>query len=165
MKTVDAIVETPRGSTVKYDYDTASGLFKLKKELPAGMIFPHDFGFIPHTMGQDGDPLDIIIISEFASFPGCLVECKIIGSMQARQKEKKKSKTAIENDRFLAVPVVSRLFKDTNNIEELPDHVMKELEAFFIQYNQMEGRSFQITGTSGPGASFKLIKASVQKNS
>jgi len=163
MKTIDVIVETPRGSAVKYDLDSVTGFFKLKKELPAGMVFPHDFGFIPHTKGEDGDPLDVVVISEFGNFPGCLVECKLIGSMRAKQKENKGIEKPIRNDRFLAIPVASRLFKKINDIDELPKHVMEELEAFFVQYNKMEGRTFVVTGTSGPGASFKLIKSLLTK--
>jgi inorganic pyrophosphatase len=163
MKVLNAIVETPRGSAVKYDYDKKSGLFKLKKELPAGMTFPYDFGFIPHTKGEDGDPLDILIISEFGNFPGCLVECKLIGSIQAKQKGKNNAAHAVKNDRFIGIPLVSRLFKDTNNIDDLSKHVMKELEAFFVQYNKLEEKSFKIIQTLGPTASFRIIKAALQK--
>lgn len=83
MQLITAIVETPKGNAQKYDYDAESKWFKLKKILPAGMVFPFDFGFIPVTKGGDGDPLDIIIISEFKSFPGCAMECRIIGAITA----------------------------------------------------------------------------------
>jgi len=162
MKKVDVIIETPRGSAVKYDYDFGTGLFRLKKELPAGMVFPHDFGFIPHTKAEDGDPLDIIVISEFKNFPGCIVECRLIGSIQAQQKEKKGIGTSVRNDRYIGIPVVSRLFQQIDKISELPDQMMKELEAFFIQYNKLEGRVYKITGTSGPAVSFKMIKEAIQ---
>ncbi|MGN6353764.1 MAG: inorganic diphosphatase [Parafilimonas sp.] len=74
METITAIVETPRGSNAKYNYDEQHSGFKLKKLLPAGMVFPFDFGFIPSTKGGDGDPLDVIIISEIKSFPGCIMD-------------------------------------------------------------------------------------------
>lgn len=162
MKIVDVIVETPRGSAVKYDYDKATGLFKLKKELPSGMTFPYDFGFIPHTIGEDGDPLDFLIITAFGNFPGCLVECKVIGCIQAKQKDKKKNTPAVRNDRFIGIPLVSRLFKNINTIDDLPGDVMKELEAFFVQYNKLEERQFKIMRTTGPAASFKKIKESLK---
>ncbi|QEM11306.1 inorganic diphosphatase [Mucilaginibacter rubeus] len=70
---ITVIVETPKGSGHKYDYDTATKQFKLKKLLPAGMVFPFDFGFIPNTVGGDGDPLDVLVISEISTFPGCVI--------------------------------------------------------------------------------------------
>ena len=107
MKTITAIVETPRGSAQKYDYDPKNKWFELSKIMPAGMVFPFDFGFIPNTKGEDGDPLDIIIISELKSFPGCVMKCRIIGAITAEQTEKGET---VRNDRFLAVPEVSQIF-------------------------------------------------------
>src|SRR5436190_20703711 len=110
MLCIDIIIETPKGSAEKYDYDPDLHLFKLKKILPEGMVFPYDFGFIPGTKGEDGDPLDIIVISEFHSFPGCIIKGKIIGGIKAEQSEKKRSDKMIRNDRFIAVPKVSKMF-------------------------------------------------------
>lgn len=87
---MNLIIETPKGSSEKYDYDTQHHLFKLHKILPAGMVFPFDFGFIPGTKGEDGDPLDVLVISEFESFPGIMIDCRIIGCIKAKQIDKKK---------------------------------------------------------------------------
>src|SRR3954468_1566922 len=116
MKPIDIVIETPRGSAQKYDYDPKSGFFRLKKILPAGMAFPYDFGFIPNTKGEDGDPLDAIVISEFKSFTGCLLECRIVGCIQAEQTEKKQT---VRNDRFLAIPLVSPTFGYIESIKQL----------------------------------------------
>src|ERR1700712_5031895 len=105
MKPVTAIIETPKGSGEKYNYDEKQRYFKLGKILPAGLVFPFDFGFIPDTKGEDGDPLDIIVISELASFPGCAMDCRIIGAIKAEQTEK--NGETLRNDRFLGVPEVS----------------------------------------------------------
>lgn len=70
MASIEIVVETPKGSAQKYDYDPKSRFFKMSKILPSGMVFPYDFGFVPDTKGEDGDPLDMIVISEFNSFPG-----------------------------------------------------------------------------------------------
>ena len=102
MDPIDIVIETPRGSSQKYDYDPESKFFRLKKILPGGMVFPYDFGFIPDTKGEDGDPLDILIISEFNSFPGCIITCRIIGGIKATQLERDK-KEPVRNDRFMAV--------------------------------------------------------------
>jgi inorganic pyrophosphatase len=144
MFTVDIVVETPRGSAQKYDYDPDSHFFRLKKILPSGMVFPYDFGFIPGTQGEDGDPLDVIMISEFASFPGCMVTCRIVGGIKAEQSEKENKKKMIRNDRFIVVPKCSQMFENIKSVEDLPGDIVKQLEAFFIDYNKIEGKEFKV---------------------
>jgi inorganic pyrophosphatase len=143
MANVDVVIETPKGSAQKYDYDPESHFFKLSKILPAGMVFPYDFGFVPHTKGEDGDPLDVIVVSEFCSFPGCMIRCRIIGGIKAEQSEEKGKKKMIRNDRFLAIPKCSSIFEKVKSIEDLPDTIIKELEDFFIDYNKIEGKEFK----------------------
>lgn len=144
MFTVDVVIETPKGSVQKYDYDPKSHFFKLRKILPSGMMFPYDFGFVPDTKGDDGDPLDIIMISEFASFPGCLISCRIIGGFKAEQSEKSGKKKMIRNDRFFAIPRCSQMFKELHSIEDLPAEIVQQLEQFFIDYNKIEGKEFHV---------------------
>jgi inorganic pyrophosphatase len=156
MKTVTAIVETPKGSAQKYDYDKKNKWFELKKIMPAGMVFPFDFGFIPATKGEDGDPLDIIIISELKSFPGCAMECRIIGGILAEQTEKKKT---VRNDRFLAIPVASQIFADVKSIEDLPKDVIDQLQSFFINYNEEAGKKFKPIKNVNAKDAYKLIKS------
>src|SRR4249919_3535745 len=131
MQTLTCVVETPKGSAEKYDYDKKTRWFKLSKMMPAGMVFPFDFGFIPNTKGEDGDPLDIIMISELKSFPGCMMDCRIIGAITANQTEKGKT---VRNDRFIAIPEVSYLFKDVQSLEDIPEAVLEQIEKFFINY-------------------------------
>ena len=143
MTCVDVVIETPKGSAQKYDYDPESHFFKLKKILPSGMVFPYDFGFIPDTKGEDGDPLDVIVISEFCSFPGIMIKCRIIGGIKAEQSEEKGKKKLIRNDRFLAIPKCSNIFEKIKTAKDLPDNIFKELEQFFIDYNRIEGKEFK----------------------
>jgi inorganic pyrophosphatase len=156
MQTITAIIETPKGSAEKYSYDIKTKFFKLKKILPAGMVFPFDFGFIPDTKGGDGDPLDIILLSEFRSFPGCAVECRIIGAITAEQSEKKKK---VRNDRFLAIPEQGTLFKKVESIEDLPKEIMDELEQFFKNYNEIEGKVFTPLKRLDAKEAVKLLKS------
>ena len=121
MQIITAVVETPKGSAQKYDFDPQKNWFKLKKIMPAGMVFPFDFGFIPDTKGEDGDPLDIIIISEFQSFPGCVMDCRIIGAITAQQTEKGKT---VRNDRFIAIPEASLLFANMKTLADLPSGII-----------------------------------------
>ena len=157
MKTIDVIIETPKGSNAKFAYEPGSGFFKLTKLLPAGMVFPCDFGFIPETKGGDGDPLDVLVISDFVAFQGCKMECRLIGCIQAMQTEENQK---VRNDRFLAVPEESLLFKKVLSFSDLPATFMKEIEAFFIQYNKMQNKRFEISGRLNAQKSFKIIAAS-----
>jgi inorganic pyrophosphatase len=155
MDTITAVIETPKGNSEKFNYDPKTKFFKLKKILPEGMVFPYDFGFIPDTKGEDGDPLDVIVISEFESFPGCMVECRLIGAIEAEQAEKKKK---IRNDRFIAIPVQGKLLAKVKSIEDLPDEILDELEEFFINYNKIEKKEFKVLERLSAKDAFKLIK-------
>jgi inorganic pyrophosphatase len=134
-------------------------LFKLKKILPAGMVFPYDFGFIPGTKGEDGDPLDIIVISEFHSFPGCVIKCKILGGIKAEQSEKKGSDKIIRNDRFIAVPKVAKMYAEFDSVKDLPDQVMEELEQFFVNYNKIEEKKFKVLSIIDAKEALKMIES------
>ena len=137
----DIIVETPKGYSEKFNFDKKMGLFRLKKLLPIGMVFPFDFGYIPDTLGQDGDPLDALLLSEIKSFPGCLMECRLLGGMICEQKSNGKT---IRNDRFLFVPVESKQFVSNKRMEDIDQTIMNELISFFIQYNLLEGKEFRV---------------------
>ena len=156
---IKVIIETPKGSSLKYAYDQKSRFFLLKKILPSGMIFPYDFGFVPDTKGGDGDPLDILVISEFSSFPGCMMECRVIGAFEAEQKEIKEGKV-IRNDRFFCVPLLTTIFAEMEKLEDLPVSVTNEIESFFIQYNKEEGKEFRVLKKLGPKKAIGLIDAS-----
>ncbi len=154
MQTITAIVETPKGSAQKYDYDPENKWFKLKKVMPAGMVFPFDFGFIPNTKGEDGDPLDIIIISELKSFPGCVMDCRIIGAITANQTEVGKT---VRNDRFIGIPEASQMFADIQEIKELPADIINQTQTFFINYNEIEGKKFKPLKKINATQALKLI--------
>jgi len=136
------IIETPKGSQEKFDYDPAQRLFTLTKVLPSGMVFPFDFGFLPGTVGDDGDPLDVMVISELQTFTSCMVECRIIGVITAIQTERNGEK--MRNDRFIAIPQVSLVYSSVNEIKDLPTALLEQIEKFFINYNEQAGKSFKI---------------------
>src|SRR3977135_3679593 len=98
---IDVVIETPKGSRNKFKRDPKTRMFKLSKILPQGMIFPYDFGFVPTTKAPDGDPVDILVLIEEATFPGCLLECVLIGVLEAQQREPNGKST--RNDRLIAV--------------------------------------------------------------
>ena len=156
MELITAIIESPKGSGQKFDYDKTLNLFKLKKVLPAGLVFPFDFGFIPDTLGEDGDPLDIIVISEFQTFTGCVVDCKVIGAIKAEQTERNGDTT--RNDRFLGIPVVSEFYKHINTVEDLSGQLVDQLQAFFKNYNAQAGKVFKPFEVVSADAALELIK-------
>ena len=155
-ETITAMIESPRGFNQKFDYDPEQQRFKLSKMLPAGLVFPFDFGMIPGTKGEDGDPLDIIVVAESGTFSGCLVECRLIGAMQAEQTERD-GKT-VRNDRFIGIPVVSQLFPDIQELDQLPDNMINQLEHFFKNYNEQAGKEFRVIARLSARAAAKLIR-------
>lgn len=158
MECVDVVIETPKSSAQKYDYDPITGFFRMKKILPSGMVFPYDFGFIPETKGEDGDPLDAIVISEFNSFPGVIIKCRIIGGIKGEQSADKNNKKLIRNDRFIAIPKCSNIFQNIKATEDLPKQIMNDLEAFFQDYNKLEGKVFKTGGVLSPKQAMALIQ-------
>jgi inorganic pyrophosphatase len=154
-KTVTALIECPKGYNQKFDYEPQEKRFKLSKILPAGLVFPFDFGMLPGTKGEDGDPLDIIVISESATFPGCLVECRIIGALKAEQTER--DGDTVRNDRFIGVPQVSQMFANIQTLEQLPEGIVNQLEAFFKNYNEQAGKQFRVTEKLSSMQAAKLL--------
>jgi len=154
-KTVTAMVESPKGFNQKFEYEPQERRFRLSKILPAGLVFPFDFGMIPGTKGEDGDPLDVIVISEAATFPGCMIECRIIGAFQAEQTERD-GKT-MRNDRFLGIPVVSQLFPEVSELAQLPESILNQLEHFFKNYNEQAGKEFRVITRLSATEALQLI--------
>ena len=156
LKKVTALIESPKGFHQKFDFDPEEQRFRLNKILPAGLMFPFDFGMIPGTKGEDGDPLDIVVIDENGTFPGCLIECRLIGALQAEQTERD-GKT-VRNDRFLGIPIVSQIFPDINDLNQLPDNIINQLEHFFRNYNEQASKHFRVTARLNAVRAANLIK-------
>ncbi|MBO9201612.1 MULTISPECIES: inorganic diphosphatase [Niastella] len=135
---MDIIIETPKGSRQKYTYDKELKLFRLKKVLAAGLVFPYDFGFIPGTKGEDGDPFDILVLSEFQGFPGCVVDVRIVGCLPAMQTHAKKS---FRNDRYIGILEQSTVYERITSLEELPMSIIDSIKLFFTTYLQAEGKT------------------------
>lgn len=154
-ETVTVMIESPKGYNQKFDYEPEEKRFKLNKILPAGLVFPFDFGMIPGTQGDDGDPLDIMVVSESGTFPGCLIDCRIIGALQVEQTERD-GKT-MRNDRFLGIPDVSQLFSEVKTLDELPEAILNQLEAFFKNYNEQAGKEFKVTARLNAKQAAKLL--------
>ena len=160
MKTTQIVIETPRNSPVKYSFDPGAGAYILKKRLPLGMVFPFDFGFIPQSKGEDGDPLDALVISEFETFPGCRIDCRLIGVLEAEQTEAGKT---IRNDRYFFIPDNSMLYQHIKTTGDLPSQLTKELLLFFVSYNKAAGKEFRPLQIVSADKAQKLLKRQRKK--
>jgi inorganic pyrophosphatase len=137
---LNVVVDTPKGSRNKYKYDSKAQIWKLSKILPLGMSFPFDFGFVPSTKGQDGDPVDVLVLSEEAAFPGCVLPALLIGVIEAEQTD---GGETIRNDRLIAVIKTAHNPPIAHSLEEVGEQRLREIERFFVSYNQTEGREFR----------------------
>jgi len=156
-----AVIETPKGSRNKFDYDPKQKVFSLAKVLPQGLVFPFDFGFIPQTKGEDGDPLDVLVLLAEPVPAGCVVDCRLVGAILAIQREK--NGKPVRNDRFIAVSLAADEFADFREPDDLPGKMLREIEEFFVTYNKLGGKTFKVLGVKGPKAALKMITAARNK--
>lgn len=150
-----AVIETPKGSLAKIDYDAGLKLFTLKSMLPEGMSFPFDFGFVPSTLAQDGDPLDIMVMVDQPLFPGVVLDVRLVGVIEAEEHEHGKQE---RNDRLLAVAKTSRIYAEIQTPEDLPDQYIDHLTDFWINKDRLEGKDFRRLSVGGPPAAVALVR-------
>lgn len=148
MSIVTVIIETPRNTAGKYVFDPANQCYTLKKILPLGMYFPYDFGMIENTAADDGDPADAMVITECVTYPGVRLLCRLIGSLQAKQK---KNGITIRNDRFFLVPADSVVFEHIKEIKNFSRQHNQQLRDFFVNYMKAENK--RLTGLKYMNAS------------
>lgn len=155
-QSVNVVIETPKGSRNKFTYDEELHLFRLGGVLPAGHTFPFDFGFIPATTGGDGDPLDVLLLMDEPAFPGCLVEARLIGVIEAEQTEEGDTN---RNDRLIAVATGSRNHADVRSLADLHGNTVDEIEHFFISYNESKGKEFKPLGRGEGERARQIVEA------
>jgi inorganic pyrophosphatase len=153
--TLHVIIETPKGSRNKFAYDEKRKIFELKKVLPVGMAFPYDFGFVPSTKAEDGDPTDVLVLMDEPAFPGCLLQCRVIGVIEGKEGTKKKK---VRNDRIVAVEQANHSYSDISHIRELGKKFVRELEEFFVNYHALSGKKYRILDVKGPAKARKRIE-------
>ncbi len=152
---LNVVIETPKGNRNKFNFDEETGIFKLGGVLPAGAVFPFDFGFVPSTLGGDGDPLDVLLLMDEPAFVGCLVTSRLIGVIEAEQTEEDGETT--RNDRLIAVAAESRTHKNVRSLDGLNDVLVDEIEHFFISYNEIKNKTFKPLGRFGPQRAQQLV--------
>ena len=152
---LQVIVETPKGSRNKFSFDVEQEIFSLKNVLPAGMVFPYDFGFLPKTIAPDGDPIDVLLLMDEPAFPGIAVRARLIGIIEGEQIDGKKR---IRNDRLVAVAEANHMYANIRRLKDLPDKFLHELQDFFVNYHNLEGKKYKLLGCRGAEAAMSLIK-------
>jgi len=152
---IQVVIETPKGSRNKYAFDEEQKVFALTKVLPAGMTFPYDFGFIPSTKAEDGDPTDVLVLMDEPAFPGCLLKCRVIGVIEGQQGGKKKGE---RNDRIIAIEEANHSYAHIRHVKELGKKFMSELEEFFVNYHDLQGEKYRILDMKGPGEARRRIE-------
>jgi inorganic pyrophosphatase len=160
-KELNVIIETPKGCRNKYKFDEQRELFMLSGMLPVGASFPFDFGFIPSTLGEDGDPLDILILMDEPAFVGCLISARLIGVIKAEQTEDGKT---FRNDRLIGVASHSRTHTGIKSLNDLDKTLIGEIEHFFVSYNESKGKKFIPLGRLNVASAQKLIKDGIKKH-
>jgi inorganic pyrophosphatase len=154
-----AIIETPKNRRNKFDYDPESNLFKLGGLLPEGMVFPFDFGFIPSTLGGDGDPLDVMVLMDQPAHVGCLVDVRVIGVIEAKQTQEGETET---NDRLLAVAIHSYQHEQVSSLDRLNPSILDQIEQFFVYYNKLRGKKFKVENRGGPKRAMAIMKKGIE---
>lgn len=153
------VVETPKGSRNKFAFDPDEHIFELKKVLPTGMTFPYDFGFVPSTKADDGDPIDVLVLMDEPAFPGCVLNCRPIGVIEGEQEDKKNTE---RNDRIVAIQQDAHSWEDIRTIDDLGNQFCRELEEFFVNYHKLSGKKYRVLGLRGPGQARKLVNSGMR---
>lgn len=157
---LNAIIETPMGARNKFIYDEKLGLFRLKKVLPAGFVFPFHFGFVPSTWAEDDGPLDVLVLMEEPAFPGCLVPSRLLGAIEAEQTKLGK---VVRNDRLIAVADEMPSLGHYRTLADVEENLIKQIEHFFVSYNEAEGKRFTVLGRADLKRAKELVAEGERK--
>jgi inorganic pyrophosphatase len=155
---VHAVVEAPKGSLVKLRYDIKLSAFTVSHSLPLGLSYPFDWGFVPSTRAPDGDPLDVLILHEGATYPGVVLPCQPLGLVEMDQDERKGGRE--RNDRVIVMPAWHDRMGDFERASDLPARLRAEIEQFFLSTTFFTAKNPKIIGWKGPKRAAAIIKES-----
>ncbi|PWK15931.1 inorganic diphosphatase [Tumebacillus permanentifrigoris] len=156
---VDVLVEIPTGSQNKYEFDKEKGRYILDRVLFSPMHYPTEYGYLENTLAEDGDPVDVLVLASFPTFPGCMIESRVIGVLMMTDDKGK-------DEKLLAVPTQDPRFKEVHTLDDVAPHTLKEIQHFFQVYKDLENKKVQIDGWEGVETAARLIeeaKARVSK--
>lgn len=153
---VNSIIEITKGRRSKFELDKTTGLIKLDRYLYSAAHYPGDYGFVPQTLADDGDPLDILVMVNEATFSGCLIEARVIGMFRMLDKGKGDYK-------LLGVPNTDPLFAEYHTLEDVPKHFLREVEHFFTTYKTLEGVTVESLGWAGVDEAEAEVRSSITR--
>ena len=153
---VRLIVEVPKHSSNKYEYDRSLGMFRLDRPLYSPVHYPGDYGFIPGTRADDGDPMDVLALTENPSYPGVLIEVRPIGVLDMLDNE-------AGDQKILAIPIGNPRYEQVHTIDQIFPHVRREIEHFFTIYKELEGKKTITQGWQGPVEARAVIRSSRER--
>jgi inorganic pyrophosphatase len=153
---INVVIEIPRDSVNKYEYDKKLHVFRLDRTLFSPVHYPGDYGFIPQTLALDGDPLDVLVLVEAPSFPGCLMEVRPIGVLKMVDQGK-------SDEKVLAVAESDPMYREIKDYSQVFPHLLREIEHFFSIYKNLEGKRTEMSGWEGADAARKIIAESHER--
>ena len=153
---VNAVIEIPFGQKNKYEYDKKLHVFRLDRSLYSSVFYPGDYGFLPSTLAADGDPLDVLVLVDDPSFPGCLIEVRPVGVLEMIDQ-------GVKDEKILAVPRNNPRYEGVHNYTQIYPHVMKEISHFFSVYKDLEGKRTQMLGWKDATAARAVIIGSAKR--
>ncbi len=153
------VIETPRGANIKIKFDERLGCFSVSRILPLGVAYPYDFGFVPQTLAQDGDPLDVMVLIDAVTYPGVVVSCRPLGALQVEERGLR----GRPNHRLVAVPVKAARKDDLKNFSDLGKRMQQELERFFVMSSAFTSKDPQVRGWVGPDAAGEMVQRAIAR--
>lgn len=153
------VIETPKGRRNKFDYDPKIEAFTLGGLLPEGLSFPFDFGFVPSTVAEDGDPLDVMVLMDEPAHVGCVLSVRLIGIMEAEQTDHRGKTTP--NDRLIGVALHSYSHENIRSLNEVNQSILEQVEEFFVSYNKSRDKKFKVIGRAGPSKAIKRLRKAI----
>ena len=154
---IQVIVEAPRGSAIKLKYEPRLGAFSVARALPRGLTYPFDWGFVPGTLGPDGDPLDALVMHDTSTYPGVVLPCRVLGVVELSQRGTEGGRQ--RNDRIIAMPVWHDRLEEFERAADLPARLRKEIELFFLDATFFTNKNAKILGWSSPQKARLLLES------
>ncbi|MCC6639399.1 inorganic diphosphatase [Candidatus Falkowbacteria bacterium] len=152
---LNVVIEIPKGSSNKYEV-TEDGIIALDRVLHSPFFYPADYGFVPGTLAEDGDPVDVLVVTDSPCFPGCLVEARPIGILYMEDDKGK-------DEKVIAVQTKNPRYKHINDVADLGEHIVKEFDHFFSEYKKLEGKWAKTAGHAGKDAAIEYLKKQLDK--